>query len=567
MFRKILFSSFQKIEVRSQFTKLQNLAKIQELKNPIYLFKRQNGAQYKQIVQSLSRKNTFSFCQQKFNTDDYIDIGGEDIQDSSESKVQGMFNEKPFGTLTICPTPIGNLGDISIRQYQALLKADVIACEDTRITGMLFKLIKQKKIKESLHESFGVEDLGELKEQAGNNNQKEDEFDDTYLLESDQIDNLDVNQRLTREDRIKLKILELRQKAKQVLKQEDTLNIFDESYENDDPFSRQGDNSTYGLEDEFIKYLKAKIMQSKKYKGRGILISYHKYNEENRIAKLLKIMRYGLNITLVSDAGTPTISDPGYRIVNKCIENNIHVEALPGPNSAITALSKSGYPADRFHFEGYLPKVQSEREEKLNKMKQSELTSVCFDNVTRLSKTLLSIEKVFGEKQQIFLSFEMTKLYEKYYRGEVRELYELLNDPEKTKQSHLKGELTMVIPPFLPQYNKELIEDQFKKDKRKYYHMEWEDENNQKFIQVEPKVIASILNETLETTDQELANLLSQILRISRSRAMSLVGVIKHQQKRTRNWDEFIENYTEEVKRKEKKVKKYQQEMEEQNKK
>lgn len=164
-------------------------------------------------------------------------------------------------------------------------------------------------------------------------------------------------------------------------------------------------------------------MQSKKRKGRGILISYHKYNEDSRLAKLLKIMRYGLNIVLVSDAGTPTISDPGYRvnkknqinisfflifssffspiqIVNKCIENYIQVESLPGPSSVVTALSKSGYPADQFHFQGYLPKGQQEREEALGRMKSSEVSTVVFESVNRLFKTLLSIEKVKKIKQQ-----------------------------------------------------------------------------------------------------------------------------------------------------------------------
>lgn len=75
--------------------------------------------------------------------------------------------------------------------------------------------------------------------------------------------------------------------------------------------------SFYGLEDEFIKYLKAKIKQSKKIKGRGVLISYHKYNEEMRLERLVKIMSYGLNVALVSDAGTPSISDPGYLLVDR----------------------------------------------------------------------------------------------------------------------------------------------------------------------------------------------------------------------------------------------------------
>ncbi len=102
------------------------------------------------------------------------------------------------------------------------------------------------------------------------------------------------------------------------------------------------------MEDEYIKFLRLKISQTKAQKGRGVLISYHKYNEDQRIEKLIKIMKYGLKISLTSDAGTPTISDPGYKLINRCIKEHIPIEALPGPSAVITALSASGFPSDRY---------------------------------------------------------------------------------------------------------------------------------------------------------------------------------------------------------------------------
>ena len=174
-------------------------------------------------------------------------------------------------------------------------------------------------------------------------------------------------------------------------------------------------------------------------------------------------MKYGFKIALVSDAGTPTISDPGYRLVDSCLKEGITVESLPGPSAITVALSNTGFPADRFLFEGYLPKNQGDRVKHLEKIKASAMTCVCFENSHRLDKTLLSIEKVFGERQVIYLGFELTKYYEKSLRDRVRGLYETIT----SKEFKSKGEAVLVIPPFISNYNDSLIDlgqDETKKE-------------------------------------------------------------------------------------------------------
>ena len=129
-----------------------------------------------------------------------------------------------------------------------------------------------------------------------------------------------------------------------------------------------------------------------------MLISYYKDNETLRIPKLIKSMKYGLKVGLVSDAGTPTISDPGYKLISECLNQGIHVESLPGPSSITLGLSLSGFPSDRFSFDGYLSKTQKEREEKLKSIKESNVTTVIFESANRLEKSLLSMEKVCIKK-------------------------------------------------------------------------------------------------------------------------------------------------------------------------
>ncbi|EGR32390.1 methyltransferase, putative [Ichthyophthirius multifiliis] len=468
-----------------------------------------------------------------------------------QKQQQKNINNNPKGYLTICPTPIGNLNDFTLNAYDNLLKADIIACEDTRNTGQLLTLMKQKKLKEELENKFNVQNLYELKDECG---EQKDEFYDqeNELLGADEI-NKDPKTRKSREERIAEKIQELRKKGMKILLENDTLGNFGK-IEKDEFEQNFFQDPVLGLEDEYIQYLKTIILISKKRKGRGILISYHKYNEDARLEKLIKLIKYGFHIVLVSDAGTPTISDPGYKIVDKCIKNYALVEALPGPNSAILALSKSGFPSFKYSFEGYLPKGQQEREIRLMKIKDNQRSSIIFENVNRLLKTLLSIEKHFGSKQQIFICFEMTKMFEKNYRGEIREIYEKLQDPEYTKASYLKGEITLIIAPFNKEYNSDLDEKNIQQDQNL--------ESQEKNIDLEPKVVAAILNEHIDCTDKQLSELLQGIFKISKSRAVSLTDTTKHLLKKQRGWDDFVGFYNQSVKYQEKAIRQEKEKLE-----
>ena len=209
------------------------------------------------------------------------------------------------------------------------------------------------------------------------------------------------------------------------------------------------------MEDEFIRYLKLKIEFNKKRKERGIFISYHKFNEDLRIEKFVKILRYGINITLVSDAGVPCISDPGFKLVKRCYEEGLEVESLPGGSSVTLALSLCGFPADSFFFIGFISKGQQEREEKLEQARRLRKTAVIFESLQRIGTTLLSIEKIYGSNQQIWIGGELTKLYEKKRRGSVRDLYELVAENEREKKMW-KGELVLIIGPHSRDYNIDL---------------------------------------------------------------------------------------------------------------
>ena len=117
----------------------------------------------------------------------------------------------------------------------------------------------------------------------------------------------------------------------------------------------------YGLENEQTFDMKQKIKASKRKKGRGLLLSFYEFNEELRIPRLIRAMKSGFRVALVSDAGTPTISDPGYRFIKEAKESGIAVEPLPGPCSVTVGLSASGFPSESYHFAGYPSKTLSER--------------------------------------------------------------------------------------------------------------------------------------------------------------------------------------------------------------
>ncbi|TDF34785.1 16S rRNA (cytidine(1402)-2'-O)-methyltransferase [Alteromonadaceae bacterium M269] len=171
------------------------------------------------------------------------------------------------------------------------------------------------------------------------------------------------------------------------------------------------------------------------------LTSLHEHNEDKRAAFLADKLKQGDNIALISDAGTPLISDPGYTLVNTCRAQGVTVTALPGPCAAITALSASGLATDRFTFEGFLPVKQQAKTEKLSQLTNESSTSVFYEAPRRVKDTLLMIKEVLGSERQIVLAKELSKAFENYVSGNADTILEWLDsDP-----AHQKGEFVLLV--------------------------------------------------------------------------------------------------------------------------
>jgi 16S rRNA (cytidine1402-2'-O)-methyltransferase len=216
------------------------------------------------------------------------------------------------GRLTVCPTPIGNMADISERARQALADADLVACEDTRRTGLLY-------------------------------------------------------------ERLEL------------------------------PWPR--------------------------------LVSNHEGNEAERAAQIVQQIERGARVALVTDAGTPVISDPGYRLVRACIERGLELEVLPGPSAVTTALVASGLPPDRWRFEGFLPRRAGE----LERVLVSSETVVAFESPRRLPESLAALATLAPDRPAAICR-ELTKLHEEVARGSLAEL-------ARRFREDVKGEIVVVIAP------------------------------------------------------------------------------------------------------------------------
>lgn len=157
-------------------------------------------------------------------------------------------------------------------------------------------------------------------------------------------------------------------------------------------------------------------------KGRGLLLSFYEFNQELRIPRLIRAMKMGFRVALVSDAGTPTISDPGFRLTAAAHDEGIAVESLPGACAVTTALSASGFPGEKFAFMGYIPKVESEKIDLLERAASLGQTTVFYDSPNRLIRSLQAILDVMGPTQQIFVGLELTKLHEAHFRGSVSKI-------------------------------------------------------------------------------------------------------------------------------------------------
>lgn len=166
--------------------------------------------------------------------------------------------------------------------------------------------------------------------------------------------------------------------------------------------------------------------------------SLHEHNERERIAEILERLGQGQRVVLVSDAGTPAVSDPGYRLLAACVETGVRIEPIPGPSAALAALVASGLPTDRVAFEGFLPRKGSARRDRLADLATEPRTMVIFVAPHRAAADLDELREVLGDDRPAALARELTKLHEQVVHGTLGELTELA-------EAGVRGEVTLVI--------------------------------------------------------------------------------------------------------------------------
>jgi 16S rRNA (cytidine1402-2'-O)-methyltransferase len=169
------------------------------------------------------------------------------------------------------------------------------------------------------------------------------------------------------------------------------------------------------------------------------VLSFFEGNEEERTEQLLKELENGADVLVVTDAGMPTVSDPGFKLVRAAVASNIPVEVLPGPSAVTTALALSGLPTDRFCFEGFVPRTQGAREKFFENLKFEQRTIVFFEAPHRLIETLEVAAHLLGADRKAALCREMTKTYEETVRGDLADIQRWANSKE------ILGEITLVI--------------------------------------------------------------------------------------------------------------------------
>lgn len=535
----------------------------------------------------LLKKNIFRFFSSRIKKAEEIntDVEKQHIDEQARKRISDLLSipeiidyDQPNvfkGNLILCPTPIGNLKDISFRAYEAITTADLIACEDTRTTGKLLHLLKERKFNERLDEILGEKHTFDPKNIGKNEDFETDEnvFHE-YKRKSTKEEQIHPNSQSIRRLKDKLKdfhqkteLNEIKKTASKILTSNDSLGfltkygkediieenintnnnnyalpfISEEEKKNQKPISENDDEYFYdshsksrrlnkqthektSFDDEFINFIKSKIFESKLKRGRGLLLSCHRFNEEQRIEDLLKLMKAGLKIVLVPDAGSPCISDPGQILINEAIKNKIAIESLPGPNSVTLALTSSGFPGNYFSFYSFWPKNEGERNFLIEQIKSNRVTNIFFENKHRIMNTLLILEKSLGKRQMISISIEMTKLHERMLRGTIESVYDKLNkNPDYTMPS-LKGELTIVLAPFTKEYNLDLVDLNAIDKKNKH-------QNSQKELYVNVDKTISVLSQKIDLSTKDLVDLMSKFVPMSRNHLYDRIVQVKKSQK------------------------------------
>ena len=176
----------------------------------------------------------------------------------------------------------------------------------------------------------------------------------------------------------------------------------------------------------------------KHYEIKQNLVSYHAHNEHSAVSKILERLDRGETLALVSDAGSPGISDPGYLIVREALKQDIIIESLPGATAFVPALVKSGIPSDRFVFEGFLP-LKKGRQTRLMQLAEEPRTIILYESPHRILKTLHQFVEYFGEDRKVSVSRELTKLFEETVNGSLREVI------AHFETGIIKGEFVVII--------------------------------------------------------------------------------------------------------------------------
>ena len=171
------------------------------------------------------------------------------------------------------------------------------------------------------------------------------------------------------------------------------------------------------------------------------LLSYHDHSNVSKINYFLKLLKEGASLAIISDAGTPLISDPGYELVAKAIDEKIKVTSIPGPSAVISALISSGLSTSSFVFEGYAPKKKGQLETFLKNLKYEMRTIILFESPKRIERLVQMIVKILGPKRKVSLAKELTKKFERVITDEAKEIHELIIKDETLK----KGEMVILI--------------------------------------------------------------------------------------------------------------------------
>lgn len=188
----------------------------------------------------------------------------------------------------------------------------------------------------------------------------------------------------------------------------------------------------------------------KHYEIKNALQSHHKFNEHKMVENVINRIMAGANVALISDAGTPAISDPGFLVVRECVRNNIEVECLPGATALIPAIVNSGLPNDRFCFEGFLPPKKG-RQTRFKELADEPRTIIFYESPHRLVKTLTQFIEYVGEERQVSVSREISKMFNETIRGTLTEVIAHFTSSEP------RGEIVVVLAG-----NQNKIKDKFK---------------------------------------------------------------------------------------------------------